>query len=388
MDKPVLILATTSDFLWKFETENVKLLQQMGCTVHYAANMNEPHYLPGGESIAGVKAHHIDIARSPFMLQYNQAALGQLVRLIRSQGIRLLHCHTPVGGLLGRLAGRLCKGLTVIYTAHGFHFYRGAPWVNRVVYYGVEKALARYTDFLIVINGEDYEAAQTFRLKRGGRVCKIPGVGLDLAKFHPLPPAQREALRAQLGIPAETCFLVSAGELNENKNQGIVLKALVKLRQNRGSLSGIRYGICGDGFFRQRLERQIQDMGLAQAVTLYGFRRDMPNMLGCADGAVFPSVREGLGMAGLEALAMGVPVIAADNRGTREYMRHGKNGFVYSPWDAGGFAAGIAAVSRLTPAERATMAACCRASAAPFDRRYAAAQMAEIYWEACRRIGW
>ena len=133
MDKPVLILATTSDFLWKFETENVKLLQQMGCTVHYAANMNEPHYLPGGESIAGVKAHHIDIARSPFMLQYNQAALGQLVRLIRSQGIRLLHCHTPVGGLLGRLAGRLCKGLTVIYTAHGFHFYRGAPWVNRVV---------------------------------------------------------------------------------------------------------------------------------------------------------------------------------------------------------------------------------------------------------------
>ena len=127
MEKHFLILATTSDFLWKFEMENVKILQQMGYVVHYAANMNEPHYLPGPEKIQalGVQAHHIDIARSPFMVQYNYAALHQLAAIIKSYQIRILHCHTPVGGLLGRLAGRLCKGWSSFTQPTAFIFTGG-----------------------------------------------------------------------------------------------------------------------------------------------------------------------------------------------------------------------------------------------------------------------
>lgn len=389
MEKHFLILATTSDFLWKFEMENVKILQQMGYVVHYAANMNEPHYLPGPEKIQalGVQAHHIDIARSPFMVQYNYAALHQLAAIIKSYQIRILHCHTPVGGLLGRLAGRLCKGLVVIYTAHGFHFYRGAPLLNRVAYYSVEKALAKSTDFLIVINREDYEIAKKFRLKKNGRVEQIPGVGLDLEKFHPLPEERRRILRRQLGIGTEDCFFVSVGELNENKNHRVVLEALDKLRHLRGSLAGIRYGICGDGFFRDRLQRWIAELNLSGVVTLYGYRTDIPQMLGCADAAVFPSIREGLGMAGLEALAMGIPVIAADNRGTREYMRHGKNGFVCSPHNGEEFARSMERILHLREPEKRKIAADCRASAQPFRQADTICRMREIYRMADQRIG-
>lgn len=387
MEKHALILATTSDFLWKFEWENANLLQQMGYTVHYAANMNEPHYLPGREKLQalGVQAHHIDIARSPFMVHYNQLALHQLIRLLRTYPIRLLHCHTPVGGLLGRLAGSVCRGTTVIYTAHGFHFYKGAPHLNRLAYYPVERALARLTDFLIVINREDYESAQHFSLKKGGHIYQIPGVGLDLSVFRPLPKQRRLILREQLGVSGRECFLLSVGELNENKNHRIVLEALAKIKHARGSLQGIRYAVCGDGFFRERLQQWIRALGLSQAVTLYGYRTDIPELLGCADAAVFPSIREGLGMAGLEALATGIPVIAADNRGTREYMRHGQNGFVYNPFDADGFAAGIEATAAMSAAEKEAMAARCRASALPFDRKYTIQLMQQIYAEADRR---
>lgn len=183
MDKQILILTTTNDFLRKFEQGNVRILQQMGYTVHYAANMNEPHYLSDEDKIRelGVYTHHIEIARSPFLFHDNQKALRQILDLIRKYQIQIIHCHTPVGGVLGRLAGKLFRDrkLFVIYTAHGFHFYRGAPLLNHLIYAPVEKALARYTDVLIVINEEDYRHARHFLLKKGGHVYKIPGVGLD-----------------------------------------------------------------------------------------------------------------------------------------------------------------------------------------------------------------
>lgn len=391
MEKHILILTTTHDFLLKFERENVKLLQSMGYVVHYATNLNEPHYLSDEERFRrmGVLAHHIEIARSPFLFSENQKALRQLLWLIRQYHIRVIHCHTPVGGLLGRLAGKLSgEGRPlVIYTAHGFHFYKGAPLLNHLVYYQVERWMARYTDVLIVINEEDYKNAKRFRLKKGGRIYKIPGVGLDSGRFRPLSAQRRQNLRQRLGIGPEDFFLVSVGELNENKNQRIVLEALAKLKgRNPEAAAHIRYGICGDGFFRERIEGWISQMGLEGMVTLYGYCRNVPAILGCADAAVFPSKREGLGMAGLESLAMGIPVIASDNRGTREYMQYGKNGFVFENDDVEGFIRGIQAVKNMPPKKREEMAAFCRASAEPFDKAYAAAMMRRIYFSVDRRL--
>lgn len=282
----------------------------MGYTVHYAANMREPAYLSEEAYLKGLGLvlHPLDIARSPFLLRDNRRALDQIGAILRRYAIRLLHCHTPVGGVLGRLAGRLAPepGPVVLYTAHGFHFYKGAPFLNRTAYWEVERTLARLTDILIVINEEDYRSARKFRLKKNGAVYKIPGVRAGRAGVPPADARSSGGTAAdRLGIREEDFFLVSVGELNGNKNHRVVLEALAMLREGGGDLSSIRYGICGDGVYRGRLERQIAQLGLRDTVTLYGYCRRVPDILGCADASVFPSIREGLGMAGLEALAMG-----------------------------------------------------------------------------------
>lgn len=388
MGKQALILTTTHEFLGKFEQENVKILQHMGYTVHYASNMKEPRYVKDWERIKkmGVLAHHIEIARSPFLFRENIKALRQLLRLIRVYNIQILHCHTPVGGVLGRMAGRLYRGGTfvVIYTAHGFHFYSGAPLLNWLAYYPVERWLARYTDILIVINQEDYENARHFRLKKGGRLCRIPGVGLDEKAYAPLSRGERLRLRRKLGIGEEVFFLVSVGELNENKNHQVVLKALAK---QKGSRQGrkIRYAICGDGFFRDRIQEQIHSLGLADQVTLYGYCPKIAEILGCADASVFPSRREGLGMAGLESLAMGVPVLAADNRGTREYMRNGRNGFICPYDDADGFARGILRLMGMGEQEKKRMRRECANTVRPFRKSKVRARMRSVYAYADRK---
>ena len=390
MEKHIAIIATTKDFLGKFERENVALLQQDGYIVHYITNMNEPAYMPDGIclDIPGIHIHHIAIARSPFLFRQNARALRQLTGLLSQFPIQAIHCHTPVGGVLGRLAGRLFRGrrLPVLYTAHGFHFYKGAPLLNRLLYHPVEWLLARYTDILVVINGEDRHSARRLPLRKGGRVWQIPGVGLDRNRFRPLPEEQRRLYRRQMGIGEAQFLLVSVGELNDNKNQRVILEALAKLREAGRDIAGIRYVVCGDGFYRQRMEAWIREMDLCGTVTLYGHCVHIPEILGCADAAAFPSKREGLGMAGLEALAVGIPLLAADNRGTREYMEHGKNGFVYRWDDAGGFAQGIETLRAMPKERRREMAEYCRRSAAPFDKACARAVMQEVYAELDRRI--
>lgn len=390
MKKQVLILTTTHDFLGKFEMENVKLLQRMGYVVHYAARMEEPHYISDRERLErmGVQIHPIEIARSPYVLRDNQKALKQILKLIELYHFDILHCHTPVGGVLGRLAGKLSgdKNLTVIYTAHGFHFYKQAPLWNRLVYYGIEKRLARFTDILIVINEEDYRHAKRFHLKKGGKVYKIPGIGLDRKRFRPLSENARKAFRKKLGIQEEDFFLVSVGELNENKNHRILLKAFQIVKENYPDAGNFRLGICGDGFLRRELERQIQELGLDEMVSIYGYCPKVWEILGCADASLFPSKREGLGMAALESLAMGIPVIASDNRGTREYMEHKKNGFVCHYEDAGGFAKGILTLKEMSKRKREQMSRYCIASAEPFDKKYANAVMKRIYLEVNQKV--
>lgn len=376
-------MTTSRDFLGKFESGNVKILQDMGYFVHYAANMKEQEDLYDEEKVnrLGVMVHHIDIERSPYMLRNNWKAFHQLVELVRRYNISIIHCHTPVGGVLGRLAGRYFQrdGICIIYTSHGFHFYRGAPWFNNSVYYCVEKMLAHDTDILIVINREDYESACRFRLKKGGKVFRIPGVGVDMQKFSPLTEEQRQSARQTLGIRPGQTFLISVGEINKNKNQEIILKALSLIRDRGKDMTGLFYGICGDGFFRGYIEQQIHSMGLDDNVKIFGFRKNVREILGCADVSVFPSKREGLGMAALESLSMGIPVIAADNRGTREYMKNGVNGYVCAFDDADAFADRICAVMDMTGERKCEMQKRCRMSVEMFERKKTEEQMYEIY---------
>ena len=388
--KTALIITTVSGFLLKFEKNNVRLLQELGYSVHYAANLNEPHYLydPQELSDLGVTAHHIDIAKSPFMVATNLSALKTVVRLINELDVELIHCHTPVGGLIGRLAAPLSrkKNLRVIYTAHGFHFYQGASLVHNQIYRSIESFLARFTDALILINAEDYQSAQSFRLKPGGNVYQIPGVGLDLTRFHPVSSAEKARLRQKYGFSDDVFLMLSVGELNENKNQLVILDVLTQMLKHVPDPDLVHYAICGDGFFRDKIKEQICQKGLERHATMYGYCVDVRDYVAMADVVVFPSRREGLGMAALEALAMGVPVVASDNRGSREYMQPGINGYICSCDDVEAYVRSIYRIFQMSPTERGAMGAAARASVERFGISHTHTIMQNIYQEITRKV--
>ena len=321
--KKALIVTTISGFVPQFELNNVTLLQQLGYEVHYASNFERPVYEfdPRIFVKKEITVHHLPIEKSPAHLVKNGKALLALCRLLRSERFDLIHCHNPMGGVLARVAGALCAPRTVLlYTAHGFHFYHGAPWRNWICYYPVERLLARATDFLITINEEDYVRAKRFSLKQGGCVWKTPGAGLDVGRFV---PKAKDGRKERLGFPEDCFLLLSVGELNRNKNHQVVIRALAQLWEDN-----VCYGICGRGDQKEALEKLICRMGLQGRVKLLGYRCDIENVLPAADLFVFPSKREGFGMAAVEAMAAGLPVVAADCRGTREYMQDGVTGIV------------------------------------------------------------
>lgn len=334
-----------------------------------------------------VITHHVNIARSPFLLRNNLDSLHQVLRLIEDYDIRLIHCHTPVGGLIGRLAAALTRRRKpyVIYTAHGFHFYEGAPMIHNLIYGTVERLLARLTDMLIVINSEDHTHASRFRLKRDGHVFMIPGVGLDTSYFRPFPPELQAAYRRDHGIDSNAFLIMTVGELNENKNQLVVLKALRSVLDASPG-EQIHYGICGDGFFRNKMKEQTKQLRLQKHVTMFGYCRDVREYIAMANVIVFPSRREGLGMSALEAMSMGVPVIVADNRGTREYIQPGLNGFACQADDAEGYAKHILRLRRMPPEDLAAMGNAARDTAMRFDRQYTRKIMREVYALVDRKV--
>lgn len=385
--KKALIITNLSGFLLKFEVENVRLLQQLGYEVHYASNINEKGYIyePEQYDELGVIFHHIDIARSPYMFQMNARALKQLICIVENEKIDIIHCHTPVGAVLGRLAGTLCRNIPnkpkVIYTAHGFHFYKGAPLVNNIVYQSVERIMAHLTDTLVVINEEDYQSAQAFHLRNKGTVYQIPGIGIDFSVFHPVSKTEKRKLRRELGIPEEAFYILSVGELNQNKNHRTVLLAIKKMKDRNLLGDEVFYGICGDGFFRENIKAYTRDLDIEDRVKFFGYQRNIRDYYAIADITIFPSKREGLGMAGIESLAMGVPVIAADNRGTREYMQDGKNGYVCQYDDVDGYIEKIKLLKDLSKDEMESMKKFCVKSAARFDKQYTQQIMANAYGE-------
>lgn len=379
--KKVLIITTVSGFLLKFEKENAKILKEMGYELHYAANgFNQMYQYEENElEKLGVCFHHIDIEKSPFSFIRNFKALKQVCDLLRSLDIELIHCHTPMGGVLGRLAGSIYKKAKVIYTCHGYHFYKGGRRISNAVYRQLEKFLAGLTDAIILINREDYEKTLEFKLKNNGCAYLIPGIGLDLESFSPVTDNFRKEKRESLGIGFDKTFILSVGELNHNKNHRVVIEALKLMKKNGANIENIRYGICGTGSAEKKLKALIKSYDLEKNVSLYGYCNNVKEYIAAADFTVFPSEREGLGMAALESLASGVPVIASDNRGSREYMRNKENGLVCDVHDAESFAKAIVYMMELSSDERKKMRHNCIETAKAFDKNITNEIMQKIY---------
>lgn len=379
--KKVLIIATISGFLPQFEKNDVKILKSMGCEIHYASNFNNPVYSFDEKDLEnqGIVLHKITVAKSPAKIGANLKAIRQLKKIIDENAIDMIHCHNPMGGVAGRIAARISKRKPyVIYTAHGFHFYKGAPLFNWMAYYPVERFLSRYTDQLITINREDYERAEKLpigKMKGKGNPVQIHGVGVDKNRFCPRPETA-VAKRTELKVPEKVFHIVTAAELNHNKNQQVIIRAIAELK--REGINDIYYSICGKGPDEQKLNDLIMKLHIEDRVKLIGYRTDMEEILQTADCFAFPSYREGFGVAAVEALLSGVPLIVSDNRGTREYAVSGENSIVCKKNKVEDFSQAIREMYS-NEEMRMKMKSNCRQSAEKFTVEETEKTMKEVY---------
>ncbi|MEK5256441.1 glycosyltransferase family 4 protein [Paenibacillus sp. FSL F4-0125] len=319
--KKVLICSTILTTIKAFLIPHIRLLQDMGYTVDIAGYKNTVDL-----DVVVQNVYDIPFQRNPFS-KLNLLASRQLKEIVKNNDYDIIHFHTPVASAFGRWTVKDFRknGTKVFYTAHGFHFYKGAPIVNWLVYYPVEKWLAKYTDVLITINKEDYvRARKSFKAES---IEYIPGIGLDLQKFSTVNVGKLEK-RRELGLTEEAIVLLSVGELNENKNHETIIKALPKL-----NVSNVIYVICGVGEKEEYLKRLSELLNIADKVRFLGFRNDIAEICKASDIFVFPSHREGLGLAALEAMATGLPLVTSNVHGIVDYSVDGITGFSCSPND-------------------------------------------------------
>lgn len=296
----------------------------MGYEVHYAANYQTVVYGRDNSRLTGtgIKRHHIPFGRSPFSPDVWRC-YERLKKLMLEEQFDLVHCHMPLTGILTRKAAEKVRKITgkkapVLYTAHGFHFFGGAPLKNWI-YYIPERHYARFTDRLLLINEEDFARGKNFPLR--GNAEYIPGVGMK-----PLPEADPDfQLHTHFNIPKDHKIVVSVGELTPLKNHITMIKAMDRFRQEP-----ISYLICGCGPLEQELQRAIRELHLEKTVILAGYCTNIPDILRQSDIFAFPSKREGLPVAMMEAMQAGLPVLAADIRGNSDLLEDGRGGFLFT----------------------------------------------------------
>lgn len=332
----ILYITTIGGTMSFFKSFIADLIKN-GHTVDIACNQRNSA-VPSFYTELGCKVFDLSCSRSPLDTG-NIKAIGEIKKILSENRYDIVHCHTPIAAAATRIAARKARknGTKVIYTAHGFHFYKGAPLKNRLMYYPVEKLCAHFTDILITINKEDYDLAK--RKLKAKQIEYVPGVGIDTKKFSDCT-VDRAEKRKELGIPENATLLVSVGELNRNKNHEVVIKALAKLNN-----PNIYYLIAGKGNLEGYLNDLIKNLNLENNIRLLGYRSDIAEVYKSADICIFPSIREGLGLAAIEGMAAGLPLIVADNRGTRDFCTNNVNGLVCNPFSPAEFANAISTLN-------------------------------------------
>lgn len=338
--KKALIAANTASMIKLFNRANIEILQSMGYEIHMACNFLYGNTVSSDAverateewKKQGIFVHQVDFLRSPFSWK-SFDIYKQIKRLLDEEKFDLIHCHTPIVAAFTRLAAakaRCCGDTKLIYTAHGFHFYKGCPLSHWLLYYPMEKILARMTDVLITINSEDYTRAIT--QLPCPCIEHVNGIGIDTQMIK-TTSFDRTALCDSLGISEDSKIIISAGELNANKNHRIVIQALAKLKS-----SNVHYLIAGIGADKEKLAQQAESYGCSERVHFLGYRNDIVSLLKCSNMFLFPSFREGLSVVLMEAMAAGVPVVASRIRGNVDLIEDGYNGFLCDPEDAEDFA--------------------------------------------------
>ena len=323
--KKVLLTATVQSHITQFHRPLAEVLHEHGYELHVAArnNLGEKN---GLSLDFADKVFDVPFSRSPKSLD-NAKAYFQLKKILAADTYEVVHCNTPMGGIVTRLAAVKARkqGTRVFYTAHGFHFYKGASKKNWLVFYPVEKIMAGFCDTLITITKEDRRlAGQKFHTN----VEHIHGVGVYTERYHAVSDAGKLQMRSKERLKDSDFVILCTGELNQNKNQKALIKAAAELKE---SIPGLKILLAGNGPLEQELRMQIRELGVEDAVRLLGYRTDLEKVTPAADLVVSCSYREGLPLNILEAMLCRKPVVASVNRGHRELVRTGYNGYLVPP---------------------------------------------------------
>lgn len=363
--KKILFVATVPEHFLYFHIPCFKMLRENGIEVHAACSGS--CHIPECD-----RRFSLPVSRSP-LSKTNTDAYKQLKRIINENNYDVVHCHTPVGGALARLASRQARkrGTRVFYTAHGFHFCSGAPLINWLVFLPAERLLSRLTDELITINDEDYKCA--CRLLKAESVRLIHGVGCDLERFKRAESGERERLRESFGFEADEKIIFYAAEQNVNKNQRFLIEALSILQI---SVPKARLVLAGQDNIGGAYQRLAAEKGVP--VEFLGVRDDIPELMKACDVYAASSLREGLPLNVMEAMATGLPVVAVGNRGHRALIKDGETGFIVGPHETQK-AAGLFEALFSDEELRERLSSAVREAVLPYGIESVLKELAELY---------
>lgn len=316
MQRKVLFISNTAIFS-RFNLPFMRWFRQQGWQVDYISDGEMQ--IPDCDN-----QYAIPIKRSPYNPK-NIIAYKKLKKILMNE-YDIIHCHTPMGGVLGRLAAKSIRTKAkIIYTAHGFHFYKGAPLINRLLYYPIERYLAKYTDILITINEEDYNIAKK-KFLSSINIYKVDGVGIDLDRFKPCNDKDKRQLRIDLGIGETDFIILYVAEFTSRKNHELLIYSISKLNEKIKRLKVI---FAGTGPLLEKYKNKIETRGLSETVLFLGYRNDIEKLCNIADLGVSPSKQEGLPIGVVEYLASGLPVVCSNIRGHIDIITEKKNGLLF-----------------------------------------------------------
>ena len=320
--KKILYVTTVSSTINAFLVPHIKYLIEQGYKVDVATNITDE--VDKSLIDIGVKVFKVDFQRTPISLK-NSRAYKQIREIQKNEKYDMVHVHTPVASFVTRYALRKEKNLKIIYTCHGFHFYKGGSILNWVLFYPIEYLAARWTDKLITINSEDLEVAKKFKLRSNGSVSKIHGVGIEKEKYV-VENFDKSEYRKKLNLENEDFVILVLAELNKNKNHIQLIKAMSKLKDKYPNIKALFAGV---GPLEEEIKSQIKNYGLENNIQLLGWRNDVKELINSCDVVGLFSKREGLGKCLLEGMICGKAVIATNTRGPKELIVNDENGFLF-----------------------------------------------------------
>ena len=327
-----ILITSTDMMMMQFLIPHVLYLREQGYDVDVACSEVGGRFQEIEEAIGADKLYRVRLVRNPFNPS-NIKGLKDLKRIISGGNYDLVWTNEPVMGVMTRIAARKARkrGTKVMYMVHGFHFFIGAPKKNWILYYPIEKLMSSKTDVIVTINNEDYVRAKNLNCKS---VEYIHGIGINTSRLS--QNANVNSIREELGLSDGDFIIISIGELNQNKNQEVIINALGGLKDKT-----IHYLMCGKGTNREKLSERVEALGLNGNVHFLGYRKDVVDICSQSDVFVMPSKREGLPVATLEAMYCGLPLITSTCRGIVDVMENGITGFMYKFSDIDGFKEGI-----------------------------------------------